>query len=195
MTANEDAHAADSAPLNARELDHLRSQMSAIPPRMLLTGGLMAIATGAAMVIASPELHEGWSLFAFGALFLIGLAFTLSIYNDQRALRADVAGGIKLWRNGRVHAMTVSEDSDSGRSIYRIEIAVDPASDSDINIDADPPSPLSFTVPSACYHAIARGDRVRIAYTPHQVVLLNLVNGNHEYVTIAGCNPAIPPPS
>ncbi|MFQ6312389.1 hypothetical protein [Lysobacter capsici] len=160
---------------------------------MILTGGVMAVVTGSAMVIASPELHEGWSLFAFGALFLIGLAFTLSIYNDQRALRADVAGGIKLWRDGRVHAMTVSEDSDSGRSNYRVEIAIDPAPDSDIDIDTDPPSPLSFAVDSNCYHSIAQGDRVRIAYTPHQVALLNLVNGNRECVTVAGCNPAIPP--
>ncbi|MBW8808262.1 MAG: hypothetical protein JF591_05400 [Lysobacter sp.] len=165
--------------------------MSTIPPRIILTGGLLAVATGTAMVIAAPELHEGWSLFAFGALFLIGLAFTLSIYNDQRALRADVAGGIKLWRDGRVHAMTVSEDSDSGRSNYRVEIAIDPAPDSDI--DTDPPSPLSFAVDSNCYHSIALGDCVRIAYTPHQVALLNLINGNREYVTVAGCKPAIPP--
>lgn len=191
MTATDNTNAADSAPLDARELDYLRSQMSAIPPRMILTGGVMAVATGSAMVIAAPELHEGWSLFAFGALFLIGLAFTLSIYNDQRALRADVAGGIKLWRNGRVHAMAVSEDSDSGRSNYRVEIAIDQASDSDS--DADPPSPLSFNVPSDCYHSLAQGDRVRIAYTPHQVALLNLVNGNRECVIVANCNPAIPP--
>lgn len=189
MNATGNAAAVDSTPLDARELDYLRSQMSAIPPRMILTGGLMAVAIGSAMVIAAPELHETWSLFGFSVLFLIGLAFTLSIYNDQRALRADVAGGIKLWRNGRVHAMTVSEDSDSGRSNYRVEIAVDP----DADIEADPPSPLSFAVPSACYHSIARDDHVRIAYTPHQVALLNLINGNHEYATVAGCSPTIPP--
>jgi len=180
----------DSAPLDARELDQLRSRMSAIPPRMILTGGTMAVVAGAGMVIASPELHEGWSLFAFGAMFLIALLFTLPIYNDQRALRADVAGGIKLWRDGRVQAMTVSEDSDSGRSHYRIEIAIDPAAGS--AIDADPPSPLSFAVPSACYHSIAQGDRVRIAYTPHQIALLNLVNGDRECIAIAGDKPTGP---
>jgi hypothetical protein len=182
MTTRPTQDEIDSAPLDSRELDYLRSQVSAMPPRLSLIGGLIAVAVGLAMVIASPELHDYWSLFGFGVVFLIGLLMTLSIYNDQQALRADLAGGVKLWRDGYVHALWTSEDSDSGRTHYSVEIAVDPSPDS----DPDPHSPMSFRVPSACYDAVAQGDRVRIAFTPRQAVLLNLINGNYEYVILDG---------
>ncbi|MBT2746964.1 MULTISPECIES: hypothetical protein [unclassified Lysobacter] len=172
----------DSAPLDSRELNHLRSQVSAMPPRLSLIGGLATVAVGLGIVIAWPELHGYGSLFGFGVLFLIGLLMTLSIYHDQQALRADLAGGIKLWRDGYVHALWTSEDSDSGRTHYSVDIAVDPDSDS----APDTKSPMSFRVPSACYHAIAQGDRVRIAYTPRQAVLFNLINGNYEYIILDG---------
>ncbi|MGO4780133.1 hypothetical protein AB4084_32140, partial [Lysobacter sp. 2RAB21] len=104
------------------------------------------------------------------------------VYHNQQALRADLAGGGKLWRDGYVHALRASEDSDTGRTHYSVEIAIDPRPDS----DPDPQSPMSFRVPSACYHAVAQGDRVRIAYTPRQAELLNLINGNYEYVILDG---------
>jgi hypothetical protein len=182
MAASDSTDETDSAPLDSRELDHLRSQVSAMPPRLSLMGGLIAVAVGLGMVIASPELHDYWSLFGFGVLFLIGLLMTLSIYHDQQALRTDLAGGVKLWRDGYVHALWTSEDSDTGRTHYSVEIAIDPRPDS----DPDPQSPMSFRVPSACYGAVARGDRVRIAFTPRQAVLLNLINGNYEYIILDG---------
>lgn len=186
MAAIDSTEDIDSAPLNSRELDYFRSRIWVIPPRMLLVGASMAVATGLAMVITSPALQDGSSLFALGATFAIGLVFTLSIYKNQRALRADVAGGIKLWRAGHIHAAWTSEDSESGRTNHSIEIA----------IDRDPQGmPMAFTVPFACYHSIEKGDRIRVAYSPNGRHLLELIDGNYRYVVIDDAEALASPPS
>ncbi|MGO4780540.1 hypothetical protein AB4084_34200, partial [Lysobacter sp. 2RAB21] len=69
MAASDSTDDIDSAPLDSRELDYLRSQVSTIPPRLLLIGVLIAVAVGLGIVIASPELHDYGSLFEFGVLF------------------------------------------------------------------------------------------------------------------------------
>lgn len=170
MTATFSAYEIDSAPLDSRELDYLRSKTSTAAP---LIGGLAAITLGAtAIVMAAPDLDRGGWLLCVGMLSLIGLWVARWINRDQRTLRADVADGIKLWRDGRVHAMRIREDPDSGRSIYHVEIA----------IDSDPARLIVSTISSTCYEAIEKGDRVRIAYSPHGRHLLDLIDGDYRYI-------------
>lgn len=175
MSANRIDDSTDHAPLDTRERDYLRSRLAPTPPALQLAGGLGAVAVCVGMVIASPELHGFWSMFGFGVLAVIMLLFALHLYGEQTSLRADLKQGDKLWRDGRVHELTMREDSESGAVTYRVYIAVDGESD----------TPLDFAIPQTCHDAIAQGDRVRIAYAPQSRLLLDLIDGEYRYAAVS----------
>lgn len=160
------------APLSAHERAYLRRRdTGATRVGLFKDGALMVlVAVGVAL---TPTLHSFWPLFGFGIALLVGAALAIAIYAMSKNLRADLSAGVKHWDNGTVNSMWIHPGAEAGeRPTYRLEISVD---------GDGTPRTLSFTITARCYETVAPRDRVRIAYAPRSLWLLNLIDGDYEY--------------
>lgn len=128
------------------------------------------------VLIRSAEPVSPWAWFGFGTVTMIALGFSYAICRNELDLRAGIAAGVKRWGEGTVTRMSSHDDGESWPPGYRIEIAFD-AGDGP---GAKPPS--GFAVHWRCYETVRPGDRVRVAYSPKSHHLLNLIDGDYEYV-------------
>ena len=166
----------ERAPLDPRELDYLRARQTLRwPPSVFFSMPLSCLALCITAFAFEPEMRQWWVFAMVGAATLFLFLWAASIYDDEVALREDVAAGIKLWRDGRIDGVMIRDDGESWPPLYRLYIAVD---------GEDPELPLGFSVPLGCYDAVEPGDRVRIAYSPKSRRLLNLIAGDYRYVAV-----------
>ncbi len=169
-----------STPLDVRERAYLHSRCGEASPLLNLAITIALPILAVVGIVQSPELHSFWPLFGLGIAVVLGAAFSLSVYFDETDLRADLAGGAKLWREGAIASMWMREDAEGGRPLHRLNIAVD---------GEDPECPLGFSVPGWCYDALAPGDRVRIAYAPRSRCLLDLIGEGCVYAAVDAPRP------
>ncbi|QWP76271.1 hypothetical protein J5226_22210 [Lysobacter sp. K5869] len=173
MNAHESPRA--DAPLDAREREYLRSKQIEVWPQASFAINAALFVSMLVVLIRSDEAFSPWAWFGFGALMLIALGLSYTICRDQLDLRADLAAGVKRWREGTVARMWSHDDGESWPPGYRIEIAFDPGDDPNAN------PPPGFSVYWHCYETVRLGDRVRVAYSPKSHYLLNLIDGEYEY--------------
>lgn len=177
---------AGSAPLDARERDFLRAKRSRLAPWLLWSATAFAVACFAAAFFFEPGMRGVWPI--AGAALAIGLLALLAAgeSSDQFSLGDDLAAGVKLWREGRLTGAMERDDGESWPPIYCIYVALD---------GDDPALPTRFSVPWSCYQAVSTDRRVRIAYAPRSLRLLNLIDGDYEYVAVdRQFDPHPPPP-
>lgn len=177
---------ADSAPLDARERDFLRAKQSRLAPWLLWSSTAFAVACFVPAFYFEPEMRGFWAVagVALAIGFMLLLAFGESF--DQSNLGEDLSAGVKLWREGRLTGAMERDDGESWPPIYCIYIALD---------GDDPELPTRFSVPWSCYRAVSTDRRVRIAYAPKSLRLLNLIEGDYEYIAVdRQFDPHPPPP-
>lgn len=166
------------APLDARERDYLRSKQTEFWPQASFAINAALIVTVLVALIRSEEAFSPWAWFGFGVTMLVGLGLSYTICRNELDLRADLAAGVKRWGEGTVERMWSHDDGESWPPSYRIEIAFD----ADDGSQANPPP--GFAVYWHCYETVRTGDRVRVAYSPKSHYLLNLIDGEYEYVAM-----------
>ncbi|MEI2454384.1 hypothetical protein [Lysobacter firmicutimachus] len=181
----------ERAPLDPRELDYLRAkQILRWPPSVFFSMPLASLACFVPGFVFEPEMRQWWVFVLVGAATAFLLVWALAIYDDEMALREDVATGVKLWRDGRIDGVMIREDGETWPPIYRLYIAIDGSAPDGGSIDANASDGegsqplLGFSVPAGCYDAVGPGDRVRIAYSPKSLRLLNLIAGDYRYVAV-----------
>ncbi|MFK3650559.1 hypothetical protein ACI2IY_19290 [Lysobacter enzymogenes] len=185
VPATEPVPAADSAPLTERERQFLRAKQSREAPRVLWSSTVLAVVCFAPALYFEPEARGFWPIagvsLAIG--FMALLAWSESL--DQANLRDDLAAGVKFWREGVLTGVMQRDDGESWPPIYCLYIAID---------GDDPELPTRFSVPWNCYEAVRTDLRVRIAYAPKALRLLNLTQGDYEYVAVDRQFDVHPPP-
>lgn len=180
------ALAADGAQaLDAREREFLRAKQSHAAPRTLWSGVATALVCLALALYHEPDFRSFWPI--FGMLVAIGFMALLASSEslDQNNLRDDLAAGVKLWREGVLTGVMERDDGESWPPIYCLYIALD---------GEDPELPTRFSVPWHCYEAVRTDRRVRIAYAPKALRLLNLSQGEYVYVAVERQFEPHPPP-
>lgn len=167
------------APLDAREREYLRSKQTEAQPRASFAITAAMVASALVGLLACGHSFSPWAWFGFGVAMLAGLGLSYAACRNELDLRDDLAAGVKRWSEGRVERMWSHDDGESWPPGYRIEIAFDG--------DEDPQAglPAGFAVHWHCYQTVRPGDRVRVAYSPKSHYLLNLVDGEYEYVAVA----------
>lgn len=177
---------ADGAPLDAREREFLRARQSRGAPWLLWSSTALAVAGFVPAIYFEPEMRGFWPI--AGITLAIGFMALLASSEsfDQSNLRDDLGAGIKLWREGMLTGVMERDDGESWPPTYCIYIALD---------GDDPELPTRFSVPWSCYRAVSTDRRVRIAYAPQSLRLLNLIEGDYEYVAVdRQFDPHPPPP-
>lgn len=170
-------HRAD-APLDARERAYLRSKQTESWPRASFAITAAMVVSVLAGLILSERTFSPWAWFGFGVAMLAGLGLSYAACRNELDVRADLATGVKRWGEGKVERMWSHDDGESWPPGYRIEIAFD----GDDGAQAGLPS--GFSVHWHCYETVQPGDRVRVAYSPKSHYLLNLIDGEYEYVAV-----------
>lgn len=161
--------------LDPRERAFLRAKQSREAPRVLWSCVVLGVVCFAPAFVFEPEFRNVWAIagvsLAIG--FMALLAWSESL--DQSNLRDDLAAGVKLWREGELTGVMRRDDGENWPPIYCLYIALD---------GDDPGLPTRFSVPWHCYEAVHTDRRVRIAYAPKSLRLLNLIDGDYQYVAV-----------
>ncbi|QCW25596.1 hypothetical protein FE772_07880 [Lysobacter enzymogenes] len=177
--------AGDAQALDARERDFLRAKQSSEAPRVLWSCVALGVVCFVPAIVFDPDFRNVWAIAGISAAigFMALLAWSESL--DQSNLRDDLAAGIKLWREGVLTGVMERDDGESWPPIYCLYIALD---------GDDPELPTRFSVPWHCYEAVRTDRRVRIAYAPKALRLLNLIDGDYQYVAVLRQFDEHPPP-
>lgn len=176
---------ADGVPLDERERAFLRAKQSTAAPRALWSSVVFGVVCFVPAIIFEPDFRNIWLIGGICvALGFMALLAASESY-DQSSLRDDLAAGVKLWREGVLTGVMERDDGESWPPIYCIYIALD---------GDDPKLPTRFSVPWHCYEAVHTDQRVRIAYAPKALRLLNLTQGEYDYVAVDRQFDVHPPP-
>jgi len=176
---------ADGVPLDARERAFLQAKQSREAPRVLWSCVAFGVVCFVPAIVFDPDFRNFWAIAGIAvALGFMALLAASESY-DQSSLRDDLAAGIKLWREGVLTGVMERDDGESWPPIYCIYIAFD---------GDDPELPTRFSVPWHCYEAVRTDQRVRAAYSPKSLRLLNLIQGEYDYVAVNRQFDVHPPP-